>query len=446
MKIKNNELLKQLIIIVTTFILMLALNKLTMYTSDDYSYSYKYQTMPSDSIEKIDGIESILQSQIKHYNVQNGRFVAHSIVQYFMQYNKTVFNIFNSIAFIILGILILEIVKTSTPIHKKSFSLFLIYIFLWFIIPEFGTSVLWLSGSCNYLWTSIIYLSFFLIFLKNKKISIISLVFYSFLGFLAGATNENSAPAIILMAILFTIYNYIKYKNIKINNIYGIAFAITGFIVMMMSPGTRIRGDVDRNFDFLVNTVRRSISVDAHVFMISYILVIVTIIIWIKSRKINQDSVIFILILFTGHFSAIYSMVLSPEMPFRTTFGAATFLVIIEIHLINKIIVSYKYKNFLKLLDSKKINYILFTCFLISYLYAIKDINNTYIEISKQVEILRASKSDSNVFLPMISKPKSSYNAYLGTANLTEDKDSWFNSWMASYYGVRSITGVSEKK
>lgn len=52
------------------------------------------------------------------------------------------------------------------------------------------------------------------------------------------------------MAILFTIYNYIKYKNIKINNIYGIAFAITGFIVMMMSPGTRIRGDVDRNFDF----------------------------------------------------------------------------------------------------------------------------------------------------------------------------------------------------
>lgn len=39
-------------------------------------------------------------------------------------------------------------------------------------------------------------------------------------------------------------------------------------------------------------------------------------------------------------------MVLSPEMPFRTTFGAATFLVIIEIHLINKIIVSYKYKTF----------------------------------------------------------------------------------------------------
>ncbi|MGJ7330316.1 DUF3329 domain-containing protein [Morganella morganii] len=431
-KIKK-ENIYSIVIMLSTFILVFLLNFLTMYTSDDYTYRYVYQPMPSDSMVKIDGFISIIESQINHYKIWNGRFVAHSIVQYFMQFDKTIFNIFNSVAFVFLGVIIIKIVKNEVEIRNEPLSLFLTYIFLWFIIPEFGTSVLWISGSGNYLWTSIIYLSFLFLILKKSKLSFVSVVFYSLIGFLSGATNENSAPAITLISSIFTIYFYMKDREIKINNITGIVFSVIGFLCMMMSPGTIRRGSVDITYDFLLNNIIRAIKVDAYLFTVAYVIIIATIFIAVRANKLNKDSFVFILIMVIGHFSAIYSMIFSPEMPLRSCFGAATFLVIIEIFIINKI-------NFDK--RSLTLRIILSSAFIASYSYAANDIKNTYNEVSNQISILSGSRVDDDVFLPMLSKPKSSYNAYWGTSNLTEDKNSWFNSWMASYYGVKSITGT----
>lgn len=44
----------------------------------------------------------------------------------------------------------------------------------------------------------------------------------------------------------------------------------------------------------------------------------------------------------------------------------------------------------------------------------------------------------------MITYPKTNYNAYKGTANVTQDREAWFNKWMAQYYNVKSITGIPQ--
>ena len=155
---------------VFVFVLNFVLNHLTHYTSDDYAYRYIFEPhLPSANPEKIDGIFSIIKSQILHYQLWNGRFVAHSIVQFFMQYNKVIFNLFNSLIFILLGYIIYFIIKKVSNINNKVETFFFIFTLLWLFTPEFGKSVLWLSGAGNYLWTSIIYSSFLLFNLKTQK-------------------------------------------------------------------------------------------------------------------------------------------------------------------------------------------------------------------------------------------------------------------------------------
>lgn len=150
--------------------------------------------MPNDDSERIHGFFSIIKSQINHWKLWNGRFVAHFIVQFWLQFNKIYFDIFNSLAYIIVLLLTLSISKVKEVERIQPVTCLLLFIFFWFNLPEIGKSVLWVSGSGNYLWTSIIYLSYFYVILQitGKNISKLSILGIILLGFLAGACNENS--------------------------------------------------------------------------------------------------------------------------------------------------------------------------------------------------------------------------------------------------------------
>ena len=41
-------------------------------------------------------------------------------------------------------------------------------------------------------------------------------------------------------------------------------------------------------------------------------------------------------------------------------------------------------------------------------------------------------------------EPATLYNAYHTTANLGEGDDYWFNQWMAAYFQMEKISGISE--
>lgn len=68
-------------------LLIFHLNRLTLFTSDDYTYHFVYQGyLPTAHPKRINGLFSIVKSQINHWQLWNGRFVAHSIVQFFLQF------------------------------------------------------------------------------------------------------------------------------------------------------------------------------------------------------------------------------------------------------------------------------------------------------------------------------------------------------------------------
>ena len=80
-------------VMVIVFAGVCALNFLTHYASDDYRYHFFYSSS-QDNIRWLSGIGDIPLSMWNHYNLWGGRIVAHSIVQFFALFHKSVFNIF----------------------------------------------------------------------------------------------------------------------------------------------------------------------------------------------------------------------------------------------------------------------------------------------------------------------------------------------------------------
>ena len=148
MKEKNNKEIVYLLVCLVVVTLIYLLNHFTLYTSDDFVYRFIYkEPFPSANEQPVRSLFDLITSQINHWKVWNGRFTGHSIVQIFMQYNKEVFNVFNSFVFLSLGILIdslsFEIVSNK---HRKHQVLYLaiIFLILWWFLPEIGKTVLWI--------------------------------------------------------------------------------------------------------------------------------------------------------------------------------------------------------------------------------------------------------------------------------------------------------------
>ncbi|WP_270344386.1 DUF6056 family protein [Lactococcus petauri] len=435
---KNKENLLVILMMVFVFVLNFVLNQLTHYTSDDYAYRYIFEShLPSANPEKIDGIFSIIKSQILHYQLWNGRFVAHSIVQFFMQYNKVIFNLFNSLIFILLGYIIYFIIKKVSNINNKVETFFFIFTLLWLFTPEFGKSVLWLSGAGNYLWTSIIYSSFLLFNLKTQKSNLFTCTIAIFLGFISGATNENSGPAITLVIILLIIWKYLSSKSLDVWRIVGVFSSFVGYIIMISSPGSQKRGHQEIDFNLLKDRLVHVYSESVSHFFFAYLILILFLFILIYQNNHSKSNFIFITIMLIGHFASIFCLILSPEQPLRTLFGSNVLLIIAIIYLLNSI------SGFILLRRYLSISLVIVS--VIIYCYAFNDIYKSHKEVDNQIRIIETSDPNKEVKVPLLTPPHSLYNPYNGTAYLSKKPNAWFNLWMAEYYNVSSIKGVKVK-
>lgn len=415
-------------------LLIFHLNRLTLFTSDDCTYHFVYQGyLPTAHPKRINGLFSIVKSQINHWQLWNGRFVAHSIVQFFLQFKKVYFDVFNTLAYLTLMFLLLSISKVKEVVKITPVSYLLLFIFLWFYLPEIGKTVLWVSGSGNYLWTSVIYLTYFkcIISIANREISNLKGIGIMILGFLAGACNENSSPALLLMAFLYLIIHY-PYKSK--GTIFGLGSLFTGglgFLLMIKSPGSQKRGGMALNFEVLKNNFRLILDSLIQNYWLIYILIIILL---IKKVQLSIETVSLLSILVIGHFASTFALVLSPETPKRTFFGAVLFIGIVLFSLINILNQRIRKSVFV-------ISLLLMILFVQSYLSVNNDLTKSFKEVSNQYSILYDAPQNSDVMLPLLSTPKTDYNAYQLTSNVKTDPNDWFNRWMAVYFEKKTITG-----
>ena len=429
-KSKKNQ---KILILVGIFISIFILNALTPLIADDYSYSF------GKNGERITNLLDIITSQINHYFTWGGRSIAHSLAQFFLMFPKWIFNLLNSAIYVVLIYLIYLHVKMNK--EDKPLMLLLIHFALWFLIPTFGQTAIWLTGSCNYLWTMTIMLLFLYLVRKNSnEHSILKNIAILLLGIIAGWTNENTSFGLITAIIGFIILE--KYKHKKISNYQKCALIgnIIGFIILIIAPGNFIRETYFQdNTPFIAKIIQRII--DNTINFVNYCLplfigVVILISIYMyKNKKINYSFIIFLI----ASFFTVYSMILSPTFPPRAWFGVIVFSITAFITLLYNI-----YDN------NKFFRYIFYNLIIISslyfisdYLLAFNDINNLQNTWKKRILEINQTENKEKIDFEFYNyRSSNSHNPIFGLTDLHTNKKEWPNLDIAKYYNIKSIKSI----
>lgn len=429
-KFFQNKRNQKIIILFGIFISVLILNSLTPLIAGDYSYSF------GKNGERTANLLDIIVRQIDHYFTWGGRSVAHTIAQIFLMYPKWFFNISNSFIYIIFIYLIYLHVKDDK--EDKPLIILLIHFAIWFLIPVFGQTVLWLTGSCNYLWTMTIMLAFLYLVRKDLKTpSIFKNIAILLFGIIAGWTNENTSFGLITTIIGFIILNKTKHQKTSSFRKCALIGNIIGFVILIAAPGNFIREThFNDNSSFIVKIIQRIIDNTTNLInccLPIFIGIIILLSIYLyKKEKVNYKFIIFLI----ASIFTTYSMILSPTFPPRAWFGVIVFA------LISFMILLYNIYDTNQLFKYLFYNLILISAlyYIPSYLTALNDINilqNTWKK--RIIEINQTENKEEKSFKFDNYYTTNSHNPIYGLVDLRTNSKTWPNNDIAKYYGIKSI-------
>lgn len=219
------------------------LNVLFPIFADDIGFTFVSE-IGKGLTRKVTSVYDVFVTQYNQYYMWGGRCVVHFILQTLLLLGDGVANVFNSIAYLALSLLIYTIINKGNEVKPLLF--LLINMALVFILPSFLETVLWITGGVNYTWGMLIILlfiyPFYTYFTEGKiKNSWVRNTGMFLAGIIAGWTNENTAFAMVLLIIALIIYLKIKKKEIPFWIITGLIGACIGYLIMILAPGNYVR-------------------------------------------------------------------------------------------------------------------------------------------------------------------------------------------------------------
>lgn len=437
---KNKNFWLLLLIFSCVFIILFIMNYYTPLFADDYNYSMNFATG-----NRIKELSDIFESQIYHYNHINGRFIPHILAQLFLFINKNIFNVINSIVFVLMGVLISYHINSNFKI--KANQIILIYSSIFFFLPRFGENVLWITGSANYMYTLVFDLLLLIPIRKtlqgNHYLSKTSFTVYALFSMLVGNCSENNGIAILSFIILAIVMNYLDYK--KINNqlvILLICFFI-GFAFLMFSPGQSTRME-SANFglsliQIIKNFIHITYSIIKYYYVLLFALICLLVLYYQKLKNTNFYLTLEIkliccyLIAFLG---SSFSLVISPQIPDRIYMSTLIYLIIIVLMLVKILDVKFKFKKIL-------IGYVLF-CFSFVFIAAFQNLRGVNNEFKNREYLINEfkNKGEHVVYLTDI-KSNSKYSCF-GNNELNIDETKWPNTAIAKYYSLDYVKKISD--
>lgn len=231
---------KNLITCVLVFLFMLYLNISVRYCTDDWHYEFVYYNfMPDAGVRKMRTFQDVFISIQNYYEINGGRILANGMIFCVLMAAPWVFDLINTIMFVILGLLVYFLVP-DRGWRQHTFSLPLIYISVMYFSLSFGDSTLWLSGAVNYLWTAVLNLAAVFLFQKYTKKSVCRLphcLLLAFIMFLAGQSNETTGG---MLLILLALHGLFHWQEKKIQwRLYAAAVPaiLGGMAIVLLAPG-----------------------------------------------------------------------------------------------------------------------------------------------------------------------------------------------------------------
>ena len=223
---------------------------------DDYAYAFiwdgahggnleamNFGTPELETRQRVESLSDIIRSMESHYFTWGGRIFAHALAQFFIWLGKPVFDVANTIMFVCLILTIINLANTWLKISRTA----LVWIFLsLFLFAACSlTSMLWLTGACNYMWMAFFQLFFLTPYVKALRSreagnSALNVVLMILLGLLAGWSNEAGALATVCLTIFLVAM--CKARGIfRSWMIAGLLALMIGCAFMLLAPGNFAR-------------------------------------------------------------------------------------------------------------------------------------------------------------------------------------------------------------
>lgn len=458
-KEKRRKLIFILAVILSALLIFIY-NVLTPMMTDDLFYAKEVAGAAS--------LWDLVLQEYHQYMTWSGRSVSHLLLRIFLQGDKMIFNVANTLVFVLLTLCMYWNVE-----HRRRYDTWLyllINLLLWIFGVVFRQTVLWETGAFNYLWGSAIILGFVTLYryglrragsLKHPVLWAAGLFPF---GVLAGWCNENTSGGGILMVLLclgFWLYEGKKAgeggrpgktgecgkRRLAPWMITGLAGQLTGFLFMALAPGNALRARTKEEehsglFAYVSRFQKITLAVRENFLLLLIIGLLLFIIIyyqresWRAVWEYSRNGILWAFVFL----ATCYALVLTPEPMPRAYFGAGIFLMIAVAQFWTD--VSEKERIF-SVIRTGMVSVMLLVMFF-TYMDCGAHLARIYREYHEREVYLtqKAQEGVKDVTIPILrpdfeNKYSDGYNS-----DIQEDPGYWVNVAYASYYGFDSVSGV----
>lgn len=421
------------------FLAILLLNFLTPTMSDDYFYAV--------ITKKAGNLWGILVSEYEHYKGHTGRNVAHFILKCFLSGDKWIFNICNSLNFVGLSLLIYANVEKKRKYDVTVFVL--IQMLLWIFAIRFGETILWETGSCNYLWGTTNILGAVTLFRyalkKEEKIknSYVWGVLLFFSGVIGGWCNENTSGGGILLILLFIGSAWYKKQKLKPWIYAGPVGMLIGFGIMFSSPGNWVRASfTEDNYEGIVRYIARfykiTLAIEENLF--SLLVILLVLVIFAKVQKRTWKELENVGIWFVAAVATCYALVMVPTPVARAYFGAGIFL---TIACVQCYVLVTEQEAVIRALKQSFV-YVMLLYMVFAYVDGVVNAARICRDYEKRDAYIWEQKAagKTDLVVPLIQEGFETKYSFGYDTDFGEDSGYWVNGMAKEYYDVNSISAI----
>lgn len=241
------------------------LNSLTPLLADDYFAAFiwpegvRINGLVPENAKRITGLANIYESVKNYFLTWGGRVPGSVFRQFFVWQGKAFFNLVNAF---MLTTLVAEVYWLSHE-GKVTFSFnptYLVWIFfsLWAFNVRFIDTCLWVAGSCDYLWMTVLILAFLMPYVRNyfdasvfkHNITVVAVMLF-FLGLIVGCSNETTNCWIVIV-LAYWLYVSRKKDDLQAWQLFGFIGFCLGYALLILAPGNYSRLQLQQHTGSLV--------------------------------------------------------------------------------------------------------------------------------------------------------------------------------------------------
>ena len=402
---------------VLIFLFMFIFNCMTPYIMDDYQLMFD-----STQTHRITSLFQIIKELHRMYFTWGGRILAHFFTYSFLSLPKWIFNIINSIVYV-LNVYLIYLISKGNKNVSYAYLLF-IHMLIFVFFPVVGQVFFWLDGSCNYSFTLLFQLFFIYLILNIKEDKIKKYFFYFFISFIAGMCNENSSLSLIIFLVLYLINNR-EYLKLKIVSLVGL---IMGYLFLFLAPGNYVRMEiVGGHVSFFYHFFEKLLYLINNFWPMIIGVLLFVVVFFIKNKNEGRICLLFYL---TGLVS-FFSMLASPQLSVRSFTITVIYIFIIGMKIF------FDFNKDIYIIISTIILSVIFLCISVVTIF---DYYDYYRFMSKRDSIILKAKKNGEESIKVEKHDLYKNSRIPVSSDFYDIKDDYLefpNRYMGKYYGIK---------